>query len=75
MSDAAFAEFSQSLASFSLLQLELLRQQIEELIFKAQEKTVVSTRLMAELATGRQSGEEHGWLSEESVRSHFAVRL
>ena len=31
-------------------------------------------RLMCELAEGRRSGEEEGWISSEDVRSHFRVR-
>ncbi len=35
------------------------------------EKTVATLRLMNELAKGRKSGEEQGWLSSSDVRNHF----
>ena len=31
-------------------------------------------RLMCELAEGRRSGEEEGWISSEDVRNHFRAR-
>ena len=31
-------------------------------------------RLMCELAEGRRSGEEEGWISSEDVRNHFRDR-
>ena len=31
-------------------------------------------RLMCELAEGRRSGEEEGWISSEAVRNHFRAR-
>lgn len=31
-------------------------------------------RLMCELAEGRRSGEEEGWISSEDVRNHFRTR-
>lgn len=31
-------------------------------------------RLMCELAEGRKSGEEEGWISSEEVRKHFRIR-
>lgn len=31
-------------------------------------------RLMCELAEGRKSGEEEGWVSSEDVRKHFRAR-
>ena len=38
------------------------------------EKTQATLRLMAELAKGRKSGEEKGWLTPEEVRAHFRAR-
>ena len=38
------------------------------------EKTQATLRLMAELAKGRKSGEEKGWLTPEEVRAHFRTR-
>ncbi|HBC95113.1 MAG TPA: prevent-host-death protein [Pelotomaculum sp.] len=35
------------------------------------EKTQATIKLMGELAKGRKSGEEQGWLSHEAVRAHF----
>ncbi len=35
------------------------------------EKTKATIKLMSELARGRKSGEEKGWLSHEDVRAHF----
>ena len=35
------------------------------------EKTQATIRLMNELAKGRKSGEEKGWLTPEEVRAHF----
>ena len=32
-------------------------------------------RLMWELAEGRRSGEEEGWISSEDVRNHFRTRV
>lgn len=31
-------------------------------------------RLMCELAEGRRSGEEEGWITSEDVRNHFRAR-
>ena len=31
-------------------------------------------RLMCELAEGRRSGEEDGWISSDDVRNHFKAR-
>lgn len=38
------------------------------------EKTQAALRLMNELAKGRKSGEEKGWLTPEEVRAHFRAR-
>lgn len=38
------------------------------------EKTKATIILMNELAKGRKSGEEKGWLSSEDVRAHFAAK-
>ncbi len=38
------------------------------------EKTQATIRLMNELAKGRRSGEEEGWLTPEEVRAHFRAR-
>ena len=38
------------------------------------EKTQATLRLMNELAKGRKSGEEKGWLTPEEVRAHFRTR-
>ena len=35
------------------------------------EKTQATLRLMNELAKGRKSGEQEGWLSPEDMRAHF----
>lgn len=35
------------------------------------EKTQAALKLMNELAKGRKSGEEEGWLSSADVRAHF----
>lgn len=35
------------------------------------EKGRAKLKLMQELAKGRQSGEQKGWISEEAVRKHF----
>ena len=35
------------------------------------EKTQATIRMMGELAKGRKSGEERGWLSQEEVEAHF----
>ena len=32
-------------------------------------------RLMCELAEGRRSGEEDGWISSDDVRNHFKARI
>lgn len=39
------------------------------------EKTQATLRLMSELAKGRKSGEENGWLTPEEVRAHFRARV
>ena len=38
------------------------------------EKTQAILRLMNELAKGRKSGEEEGWLSPDDMRAHFQTR-
>ncbi|MGN0994406.1 MAG: type II toxin-antitoxin system prevent-host-death family antitoxin [Butyricicoccus sp.] len=38
------------------------------------EKAQATIRLMNELAKGRRSGEEEGWLTAEDVRTHFRAR-
>ncbi|MDO4553322.1 MAG: type II toxin-antitoxin system prevent-host-death family antitoxin [Bacillota bacterium] len=38
------------------------------------EKTQAALRLMNELAKGRRSGEQEGWLTPEEVRAHFRAR-
>lgn len=38
------------------------------------EKAQATIRLMNELAKGRKSGEEKGWLTPEDVREHFHMR-
>lgn len=38
------------------------------------ERTQAQLLLVSELAKGRQSGEEKGWLSADDVRSHFAEK-
>lgn len=38
------------------------------------EKTQATLRLMNELAKGRRSGEQEGWLSPEEMRAHFKRR-
>ena len=38
------------------------------------EKAQATIRLMSEIAKGRRSGEEEGWLSVEEVRAHFCAR-
>ena len=37
-------------------------------------KTQATLRLMNELAKGRRSSEEKGWLTPEEVRAHFRAR-
>ena len=37
------------------------------------EKTQATIRLMNELAKGRQSGEEKGWLTLEAVEEHLGI--
>ncbi|MDL2249701.1 prevent-host-death family protein [Lachnospiraceae bacterium PF1-21] len=39
------------------------------------EKTKATLTLMNELAKGKKSGEEKGWLSSEDVRKHFRKRM
>ena len=39
-----------------------------------QEEQREKLRLMCELAEGRRSGEEEGWISSEDVRNHFRAR-
>lgn len=38
------------------------------------ERTQATLQLMNELAKGKKSGEEQGWLSPEDVRTHFGER-
>ncbi len=38
------------------------------------ERTQAILRLMNELAKGRKSGEEEGWLSPDDMREHFRAR-
>lgn len=37
------------------------------------EKTQATARLMSELAKGRKSGEEKGWLTLEAVEEHLGI--
>lgn len=39
------------------------------------EKTKAALALFTELAHGKKSGEEHGWISEEDVAAHFEARF
>lgn len=38
------------------------------------EKTQATLKLMNELAKGRKSGEEQGWVSASDVRAHFQAK-
>lgn len=38
------------------------------------ENTQATLRLMNELAKGRRSGEQEGWLSSDDMRAHFRAR-
>ena len=38
------------------------------------EKTQATLRLMNELANGRRSGEQEGWISSDDMRAHFKCR-
>lgn len=38
------------------------------------EKAMATLELMSELAKGKKSGEEKGWLSNSDVRAHFQKR-
>ena len=38
------------------------------------EKTRATLKLMSELAKGKKSGEEKGWLSSSDVRAHFRAK-
>ena len=38
------------------------------------EKTLATLRLMNELAKGRQSGEQEGWIASNDMRAHFHAR-
>lgn len=38
------------------------------------EKTTATLTLMNELAEGKRSGEEKGWLSADAVRAHFKAK-
>ena len=39
------------------------------------EKTQATLRLMNELAKGRRSGEQEGWISSDDMRAHFRARV
>lgn len=39
------------------------------------EKAKAALKLMAELAKGKSSGEEMGWISADDVRSHFSEKI
>jgi len=39
------------------------------------EKTQATLRLMNELAKGRRSGEQEGWISSDDMRAHFKCRV
>ena len=47
-------------------------EQIEEA--EKDEGMEAQLRLMCEVAEGRRSGEEEGWISSEDVRNHFRAR-
>lgn len=38
------------------------------------EKTQATLRLLNELAKGRRSGEQEGWISSDDMRAHFKCR-
>ena len=38
------------------------------------EKTQATLKLMNELAKGRKSGEQEGWLTAEEMRAHFRAK-
>lgn len=39
------------------------------------EKTMATLKLMGELAQGKKSGEEKGWVSASDVREHFRIKV
>ena len=39
------------------------------------EKTKAALTLFTELARGKKSGEEHGWIPEKDISEHFASRF
>lgn len=39
------------------------------------EKMQATLKLLGELAVGKKSGEEQGWLSPEELRAHFQERM
>ena len=39
------------------------------------ERTKATLELMNELAKGKKSGEENGWLSADDVRAHFRAKM
>lgn len=39
------------------------------------EKTKAALKLMAELAKGKNSGEEMGWISDDEVRDYFSKKI
>lgn len=39
------------------------------------EKTQATVELIGELAKGKKSGEEKGWLSSSDVRAHFSAKI
>lgn len=38
------------------------------------EKTQATLKLMSELAKGRKSGEQEGWIGPDDMRAHFCAR-
>ncbi len=47
---------------------------MQSLTLQDYEKTRATLKLMGELAKGKKSGEEKGWLSSSDVRAHFRAK-
>lgn len=64
---------SKMVSDFGFYDNDLETVQVEEQT-KKYDRIEIQLRLIYELAEGRRSGEEGGWISSKDVRNHFKAR-
>lgn len=65
---------SKIVSNFEVYDNDLETVQVEEQT-KKYDRIEAQLRLIYELAEGRRSGEEEGWISSKDVRNHFKERV